>query len=440
MATYEFPYRTSFWCRQQPERLLRQEGATKVDVAVIGGGFAGLSSARCLKEADPSLDVALLESEYIGYGASGRNAGGVSPMPPVPWLIDDLTDPRHCEPVRWAVSYIRQQAQELKTLIEREGIDCDFQRGVITPIAPGNFQKNLLKWVAAQCERVELPCRTVSETELWDGFGYPGKMGISLEGHTLQPYRLARGLLQVAQRMGVRVYESTRVSRIVPSERGVELLTEAGARLFARKVVLATNAYTPQLKFGRRKLFPLPAYTYMLATEPLDEATLKRFGFRGGFTGELNAAMYYVRVYKDRLLFGGGGIYSSKADAAAHLEAAAYQKLYAGMLNRFPFLADVRLKAAWGGLIHETLTDAPVVRVSDESPHVILNFGYSSSGVTLTQFSGKMVAGLVLGKPHIDPEAERLRQMYAASRIPVGKMMKLGWQFLQPSIFNRSGG
>ncbi len=254
-----------------------------------------------------------------------------------------------------------------------------------------------------------------------------------MEAHTLHPYKLARGLLQVVQRMGVRVYESTLVSRIVPSERGVELFTESGARLFARKVVLATNAYTPQLKFGRRKLFPLPAYTCMLATQPLDEATLKRVGFRGGFIGDLDAGMYYMQVYRDRLLFGGGGIYSSKADAAPHLEAAAYRKLHAGMLSRFPFLSGVRLEAAWGGLIHETLTDAPVVRLADESPHMIWNIGYSSSGVALTQISGKMVAGLALGKPRVDLDAERLRQMYENTRIPIGKALKLGLRWVTGS-------
>ena len=433
MTTNNFPYRTSFWCEQEPQRATPLEGATQVDVAVIGGGFAGLSSARYLKQADPSLDIALLESEYIGYGASGRNEGGVSPLPPLTWLINDLTDPRHREPVRWAVSYIRQQAQELETLIEQSGIDCDFHPSTITPIAPGNFQTNLLKWVAAQCERAGLPCRTVSEAELRDGFGYPGKLGISIEGHALHPYHLARGLLQVAQRAGVRVYEGTRVSRIVPSEQGVELFTETGARLFARKVVLATNAYTPQLNFGRRRLFPIPAYTYMLATESLDETTLKRFGFGRGLTGELNVDMYYVRVYKGRLLFGGGGIHSSKPDAAPHLAAAAYRKLHAGMLSRFPFLTDVRLGAAWGGMLHETLNDAPVVRVSDESPHVILNVGYSSSGVALTQISGKMVAGLALGKPHVDPDAERMRLLYENTRIPIGKALKLGLHWMTGS-------
>lgn len=433
MSTHGFPYRTSFWCEQAPERLPQLEGSVQVDVAVVGGGFAGLSSARYLKQADPSLDVALLESEYIGYGASGRNEGGVSPLPPLTWFINDLTDPRHREPARWAVSYIRQQAQELETLIEREGIDCDFHTSTITPIAPGDFQTNLLKWVAAQCERADLPCRIVPEAELRNSFGYPGQLGVSIEGHALHPYHLARGLLQVAQSRGVRVYEGTRVSRIVPSERGVELFTETGARLFARKVVLATNGYTPQLNFGRRRLFPIPAYTYMIATEPLDEATLKRFGFGRGCTGELNLDMYYARVYKNRLLIGGGGIHSSKPDAAPHLAAAAYRKLHTGMLSRFPFLDGVRLGAAWGGLLHETLNDAPVVRVSDESPHVILNVGYASSGVALTQISGKMMTGLVLGKPHVDPDAERLRLMYENTRIPIGRALKLGLHWLSGS-------
>ncbi|MEW5814903.1 MAG: FAD-dependent oxidoreductase, partial [Spirochaetota bacterium] len=122
----------------------------RVDIAVIGGGFAGLSSARCIKEADPSLDVALLEAEYIGFGASGRNAGFLLPTPPLAWFAHDPNEPNWKDNVRWAVSYNLQQAQELKALIERERIDCDFRPAPVIIVAPSNLQWNVLKWMADQ--------------------------------------------------------------------------------------------------------------------------------------------------------------------------------------------------------------------------------------------------------------------------------------------------
>lgn len=429
----EFPYRTSFWIEKEPDRAPRMEATVRVDIAVVGGGFAGLSSARCLKEADPSLDVALVEAEYVGFGASGRNAGFVSPMPPVTWIAEDLTESNRRENVRWAVSYIYQQARELETLIEQEGIACDFRPAQLIITAPGRFRWNALKWVASQFEAVGLPCRTMPQAELRDSARYPGRGDIVMKASSLQPYHLARGLLQVIRRRGVRVYEGTRVSRMTPTETGVELLMQNGARLYARNVVLATNAYTPQLRFGPRTLFPHSSHTCMIATEPLDEATRERFGFRGSCLGDVSLDLVYTRMYRDRLLFGGGGTVSSRADTAADQNASYYRGLRAGMVRRFPFLDGVRLDAAWGGPIHETITDAPVVRPAAGSPRVVLNVGYSSSGVALTQFSGRMVAGLVLGKPHIDPDAERLRRMYEASRLPVARLLKLGLRFAWPS-------
>lgn len=425
-----FPYQTSYWCAREPERLPAFQGVEQVDVVVVGGGFAGLSSARCLKEAAPGLDVVLLEAEHVGFGASGRNAGFVSPMPPVTWFADRLARPDRRAGVSWAVGYIREQTRALKTLVEEEGIDCSFEPAPLTAVARGRVQWNVLRWAAEQCGAVGIACRELSEGE-FRATGYPGRAAIEMEGGRLHPYNLARGLLEVVRRRGVRVYEGTRIARVTPlSGGGVELATESGALFRARKVVLATNAYTSKLKLGRRRLFPLAVHTHMIATARLDDATLERLAWRAGCIGDISLEQCYLRVDDNRLLFGGGGKPFSRADAAADRDARAYDKLRAGMVRRFPFLADVPIESAWGGPTHETLTDAPVVRLADQSPDIVLNVGYASSGVLSTQYSGKMVAGLVLGEAHIDADAERLRRMFETSRLPVAELARLGLRFL----------
>lgn len=427
----DFPFQTSYWCVREPERLPALQGIEQADVVVVGGGFAGLSSARCLKEAAPGLDVVLLEAEHVGFGASGRNAGFVSPMPPATWFADRLARPDRRADVSWAVGYIRDQTQALKTLVEEERIDCALEPAPIVIVAPGRVQWNALRWVAEQCGVVGLACRELSEGE-FRATGYPGRGAIEMEGSRLQPFHLARGLLDVTRRRGVRVYEGTRVARVsLLSGGGVELATESGAVLRAPKVVLATNAYTPKLKLGRRHVFPLPTHTYMIATARLDDASLEHLAWRKGCIGDISLELCYLRIHDNRLLFGGGGRIFSKADTAADQDAHAYRKLHAGMVRRFPFLADVPIDAAWGGPIHETLTDAPVVRLARESPDVVLNVGYASSGVLLTQFSGKMVAGLALGGAHVDSDAERLRMMFETSRLPLAEGARLGLRFLR---------
>ncbi|MEW5816877.1 MAG: FAD-binding oxidoreductase, partial [Spirochaetota bacterium] len=189
-------------------------------------------------------------------------------------------------------------------------------------------------------------------------------------------------------------------------------------------------------RFVRRT--PPSLHTYMIATEPLDDATQERFGFRENSLGDTSLkTMAYMRIYGNRLLFGGGDKLFSKANTAADQNAGSYRKLHAGMLRSFPFLDSTRIEAAWGGPLHEPLNTTPVVRLAAESPNVVLSVGYGSSGVALTQFSGKMVTGLVLGKPHVDPDAERLRQMYETLRIPVREVMKLGIRSLWFSMFSK---
>lgn len=438
MSANGFPYQTSFWCEQGPQRLPPLEGMREVaDVAVVGGGFAGISTARHLKESAPSLDVVLLEAEHVGFGASGRNAGFVSPFPPLTWFADHLSETECRREVCWAVSYIRERARELKALIDSEGIDCDLHEAPLVIVAPDGLRWAGLRWMAERCDAVGLPCRLVAESEMREQMRYPGRGGIAVGGQALQPYRLARGLLEVLRRRGVRVFEGTRISRVLPSAKGVELLTDAGTRLRARKVVLATNAYTPGLRFGPRKLFPMSTHTYMLATEPLREETLERFGFRASCIGDASILMPYLRVYGHRLLFGGGGKMFSRADAAADQDANAYRRLYTAMLGRFPFLAATRVEAAWAGPIHETLTDAPIVKPARDAGDVLLNVGYSSSGVALTQFSGRMLTGFILGKGHEDTEAERLRRMYCGSRMRAGELLKMGVHILRRAIWGQ---
>jgi choline dehydrogenase-like flavoprotein len=92
----DFPFTTSFWFDSEIEIAPPLEMSRSVDVAIIGGGFAGLSAALHLKNSQPELDIALVEAKHIGYGASGRNAGWVMSLPPLYWLLDSFDNLRSC--------------------------------------------------------------------------------------------------------------------------------------------------------------------------------------------------------------------------------------------------------------------------------------------------------------------------------------------------------
>jgi glycine/D-amino acid oxidase-like deaminating enzyme len=95
-----FPFRTSHWFDEDIASRPALKGSRSVDVAIVGGGFAGLSATQHLKETRPDVSVSLLQAEHVGYGASGRDAGWLLRFPPLLWLLDDFEDRRRLEAVR----------------------------------------------------------------------------------------------------------------------------------------------------------------------------------------------------------------------------------------------------------------------------------------------------------------------------------------------------
>jgi glycine/D-amino acid oxidase-like deaminating enzyme len=431
VATETFPYRTSFW-GEKPTTLLPALNADReADVVVIGGGFAGLSAARYLKAANASLNVALLEANYVGFGASGRNAGGVSLLPPLTWLMHEGERLRQ---TRWAIDFIRRQIHEWAAWVRQEQIDCDLQATPLWITAGNRFQTGIIRWLADRCQQLGYRFDWLTAPELHRRLGVPAQGSVILDGYTVQPFRLARGLLDVLLRQGVAVYEGTRVASIAAREREVELVTTTGARVAAQKVVLATNAYSADLKLGYPLPRAFPLHTYMLATAPLADALRERLLYDGKLVADASLSFYYGRVYRNRMLFGGTDRLSRVTpEDDRHLPS--FHKLYRELHRRFPALADVPLDAAWGGAFQQQNSETPIVRALAANPNIILNIGYGGSGVALTQFSGKLVQGLALGEQYIDADAEQLRQTYKSSTLPVMGLARTSVRILRNMLW-----
>jgi glycine/D-amino acid oxidase-like deaminating enzyme len=426
MASQNVPGWMTVWSEAPLPCAPQLEGTTHVDVAIIGAGFAGLSSARFLKEADSSLNIALVDRAHAGFGASGRNAGILSPFLPVPWLVGCSANERRLDDVRFAARYFARETQEFTRLIEREAIACDLRPTQIVTTGARGYYRHQIGLVAERCLLAGLPCHIATPEELEAAFPYPAHGGFVLEGHVLQPLALVQGLRRFVQRLGVRIYENTCVTQLRPARAGVEVLTNSGACLKADKVILATNAYTHQLGLGDWHRIPRPITTYLLATAPLDHAGMKRLRFESRTIVDIGGEYFYARLFQNRLLFGGFDRPSSTADESPDGDAPYHKRLRTEMTRRFPSLEDVPIDAQWSGPYHEIRTRVPIIRTLQHMPDVILNIGYGGVGVTLTQFSGRIAAGLVLGEKHQDPDSGRMRGIYAATRFPVKEGIKLG--------------
>jgi gamma-glutamylputrescine oxidase len=412
------------------------QGTARVDVAIIGAGFAGLSSARFVKEADPGLNIALLDRAHAGFGASGRSAGVLSPFLPVPWLVGCTAHARWLDDVRFAARYIARETEEFAGLITREAISCDLRPTQIVTTGTSGWYRRHLALVAERCLLVGLPCHIAAAKELEAAVPYPAHGGFVLEGHVLDPFALVQGLRRYTQRLGVRLYENTCVTELRTARAGVELLTDSGACLQAGKVIVATNAYTHQLGFGGRPNIPRPITTYLLATAPLDRAGTRQLGFENQTIVDIGSEYFYARLHQNRLLFGGIDVPSPAADEPPERASQSCRRLHLEMVRRFPFLAGVPIDAQWWGSYHQRRTQVPIIQPLPHLPNVILNIGYGGVGVSLTQFSGRIVAGLILGEKHQDPDSDRMREIYAATRFPVKEGIKLGLR-LAGSLFRK---
>ena len=361
-------------------------GEHRCDVAVIGAGFTGVSTTLYL--AERGYDVALVESNRIGWGASGRNGGQ---------LIDGFTNVEKFERrsgQQAEADMVRQMGLECRDIvvqrIEQYSIDCDLKLGYIDIAAKPKELQGLEEFLEDhQKHNYPHEMRLVSRDELRDFIdsdSYIGGLTNEGNGH-LQPLDLCIGEAQAANELGTTIFEQTRVTRILHGKKPV-VETESG-KIFADKVVLAGNAYLretePKL---RRTIFP--AGSYVIATEPLGDTRANELTPADVAFCEQCIALNYFRLSADkRLLFGGMCNYSGRVPKSITAS------LRPKMLNIFPQLEDVRIDYEWGGNIAISVNRCPQFgRIKDNTYYVQ---GYSGHGIAPTHLAGKMIADIICG-------------------------------------------
>ncbi|CAA9548934.1 MAG: O-acetylhomoserine sulfhydrylase, partial [uncultured Thermoleophilia bacterium] len=325
-------------------------GPTRADVAIVGGGFVGLWTAYELTERAPDLDVVLLEGEFCGAGASGRNGGWVTG-----WHdeLDALIE-------RFGVKDALRLAGDTTAAIERigevaarHGIDCDYRQAGCLVAATAPAQLGAVDGALAACRTHgrEALLHEVSGEELRRRTGSPLPIGgvIQTDAAAIQPARLARGLRRVLLERGVRIHEGSAMRRL---GRGRPAFVETREGLVeADRVVLALGAWSARIRELRRAVVPVGSH--LVATEPIPER-VRALGWTGGEAfGDLRLLVHYAQVSADgRIVFGrGGGAIgpAGRVTAGHHRDARTSAVVAADFRRFFPTLADVRLTHSWGG-------------------------------------------------------------------------------------------
>lgn len=401
MAEPEF-FESSPWIAGGVVRQPALAGAVKADVVIIGGGFTGLSTALCLKEA--GVDVAIVERDHCGYGASGRNAGHLTPTigKDFPTLVKYVGKDRAVEYARFADRAVHYT----EALIQRMGIDCEYAPtgNIVTglhprhrkPMADGAELASRLGVGVAFLDEAEVRRRNLPSHVR---FGVIEQSG----GH-LHPGKYVLALREAAIAAGVRIYEDSAVTRIEDSASPITVHT-AGGRVTAEKLVIATNAYTPAT-LGRMKSKVFPVRVTLFRTAPLTPAQRERIGWQGRealYTA--HEAMENYRPQADGRISGGSkwvqyGYGSTFTTGHLPEVFAQWRELFA---LRFPELPDVPIESFWGGWIGLTLDFLPLHGANGRGS-VFHGLGYNGHGIAQATYAGPMLADQVLGRSNAEVE------------------------------------
>lgn len=367
-----------------------------VDVAIVGGGFTGLSSAYHIKKAEPNLRVALLENQIIGFGASGRNGGFNMTLFGLTLSITALRFGK--QKAGEAHHYMERAVDYLRELITELNIDCDYEHpGFLRVATSEKYKKRILHEIKLAhelgLEGIEWlekdQAREQVRSSMYLGAWWEPRCGI------LNPAKLAWGWADVIRPMGVEVYENSPVVQISRQSGKVRLDTPNGS-VCADKVVMATNAWSHFFKELKRK--QVPVWTHIVMTEPLKEAHFQEIGWqnRQGIEDARNLVHYYRLTVDNRIVMGGRDVsLSYGSDMDNDLNPVTFGELKDDVRELFPALRDIKFTHEWGGPVSVPLDMAPAIGYAGDK-NVVYSLGTVGHGVSMTQLNGRTVADLIL--------------------------------------------
>ncbi|AXC49981.1 FAD-binding oxidoreductase [Paracoccus suum] len=364
------------------------QGKADCDVAIVGGGYTGLSAALHL--AERGLRVILLEAMTPGWGASGRNGGQVNPgLKEDPDTIEAQHGP---DMGARMVALSGGAGQFVFDLIARLGIECDaHQTGWIQPYH-NQLSEAVVRKRAQQWNRRGAPLDLLDRqttAELLGTDAYLGAM-IDRRGGNLHPLNYALGLAHAALAAGAVIHGHSPVIAHEGSGVGHVLRTEAG-QVRAQKVLICTNGYTGKT-FGKMRRTVVPIRSVQVATEVLPPEVASTILPQGHSASDARRLLLYFR--KDaagRFVMGGRGKYSESGTAEQ------MRRLRAASVALYPALRDAEWKFAWGGFVAMTQDHYP--HLNELGPGVMAAMGYNGRGVAMASVMGKVLADWASGTP-----------------------------------------
>lgn len=404
MAFPQAEHAVSFWQAKEPKPQPNAalSGDVVVDVAIIGGGFTGLSVAREIKSDEPGKSVVVVESQFVGFGASGRNGGfnmslfGLEPeITILRWGKERAAE---------AQRYMIRAVHHVRDLVARHDIKSDYQHTGMLRVAYNGSQLRRLEHgleladkLGVRGEYVYRPkaeIQSAIHTERFQGAIFEANSGI------LDPYKHVRELKRLAENAGAIVHEQTPVLNISRSGDLIRLKTPQGS-VSCRKLVIAANAWSSHIRgLPKIRSRQTAVWTSQVVTAPLTEAQWAAVGWADRASIEDNRQLihYFRRTVCGRITMGGGAVARGRGAEMGKMDVTpTWEALERHLKWLFPVLKDVAIDFRWGGPVSVNLDMTPDIGFIGDQRVIYAN-GCIGHGVSLTQLNGRTIADLVLEK------------------------------------------
>ncbi len=384
---------------EMPTTDISQPLPLRVDVAVIGAGFTGLSAARTL--ARRGAKVAVLESETIGWGASSRNGGMV--LTGMKLGVNQLISMYGRELTRRMYAASLATIDCVEQIVREEGIDCDFSRcGHLEVACKWKHFDDYARQVEVIAREFGHKLRVVQKDELSAEIGssiYFGGM-IDEVSAGVNPARYVAGLGRAAMKAGAEIFERARVEGLLressQGESGWKVATSRGT-LWAREVFVATSGYTGRATPALQKKI-IPIGSFIITTEILPEALAHELSPRNRMIYDSKNYLYYYRLTPDRrMLFGGRAAFFPENDQTIRRSA---EILRRGMIDVYPQLREAKVEYVWGGTLDFAFDIMPHAGQMDGMYYAV---GYAGHGVAMATYQGQKMAQLIAGDEPENP-------------------------------------
>jgi len=363
----------------------------RVDVAVIGAGFTGLSAGRTL--AKRGAKVAICEAETIGWGASSRNGGMV--LTGMKLGVNKLISMYGREKAQQMYAASLESIECVEQIVREEKIDCNFSRcGHLEVACKQKHFDDYARQAELIAREFNHQLRVVPRSDLRSEIGseiYSGGM-VDETSAGVNPARYVAGLACAAQRAGTAIYEGTRVEKLERGSRngcsGWQVSTSRGP-VWARDVMVATSGYTSGATPALQKKI-IPIGSYIIVTGVLPEALAQELSPHNRMIYDSKNYLYYYRLTPDRrMLFGGRAAFFPETEHTIRKSA---EILRRGVVEVYPQLRETKVEYAWGGTLDFAFDIMPH---AGRMEGMYFALGYAGHGVAMATYLGQRVAEFI---------------------------------------------